>query len=138
LRRQYFAICGHRSAKRYAARRLIKRTDYSPRSPNEVSSPLAPFDTAEPVFRMFARDGGICKWCSVGRPSLIAGTLLRARFVGKHGRDWFEGVLLPKCAPVTTAALLATLVFIFAFQADNITGRLSHVLLIAVPITLQV
>ena len=28
--------------------------------------------------------------------------------------------------------------FIFAFQADNITGRFSHVLLIAVPITLQV
>ncbi len=27
---------------------------------------------------------------------------------------------------------------IFAFQADNITSRLSHVLLIAVPITLQV
>jgi len=69
---------------------------------------------------------------------LIAGTLLRARFVGKHGSAWFEGVLLPKFAPVTIAALLATLVFIFAFQADNITGRLSHVLLIAIPITLQV
>jgi len=39
---------------------------------------------------------------------------------------------------VFIAALLATLVLIFAFQADNITGRLSHVLLIAVPITLQV
>ena len=57
---------------------------------------------------------------------------------GTHGRAWFEGVLLPKFAPVTIAALLATLVLIFAFQADNITGRLSHVLLIAVPITLQV
>ena len=31
-----------------------------------------------------------------------------------------------------------TLVLIFAFQADNITGRFFHVLLIAVPITLQV
>ena len=69
---------------------------------------------------------------------LIAGTLLRARLAGKHGSAWFEGVLLPKFAPVTIAALLATLVFIFAFQADNITGRLSHVLLIAIPITLQV
>ena len=36
------------------------------------------------------------------------------------------------------SALLATLVLIFAFQADNITGRFFHVLLIAVPITLQV
>jgi ACR3 family arsenite transporter len=47
-------------------------------------------------------------------------------------------VLLPKFAPVTIAALLATLVCIFAFQADNITGRLSHVLLIGIPITLRV
>lgn len=47
-------------------------------------------------------------------------------------------MLLPKFAPVTIAALLATLVLIFAFQADNITGRFLHVLLIAVPITLQV
>jgi ACR3 family arsenite transporter len=30
------------------------------------------------------------------------------------------------------------LVLIFAFQADNITGRFFHVLLIAVPITVQV
>jgi hypothetical protein len=45
---------------------------------------------------------------------------------------------LPRFAPVTITALLATLVFIFAFQADNITNRPFHVLLIAVPITLQV
>ena len=35
-------------------------------------------------------------------------------------------------------ALLATLVLIFAFQADNITNRFFNVVLIAVPITLQV
>jgi ACR3 family arsenite transporter len=34
--------------------------------------------------------------------------------------------------------LLATLVAIFAFQAENITGRALHVVLIAVPILLQV
>jgi ACR3 family arsenite transporter len=69
---------------------------------------------------------------------LVAGTLLRIVLVGRNGRVWFEGVLLPKFAPVTIAALLATLVFIFAFQADNITARPAHVLLIAIPITLQV
>jgi len=69
---------------------------------------------------------------------LIAGALLRALLVGRHGRAWFEDVLLPRFAPVTIAALLGTLVLIFAFQADNITGRFFHVLLIAVPITLQV
>jgi len=46
--------------------------------------------------------------------------------------------LLPRFAPVTVSALLATLVLIFAFQADNITGKFSHVALIAVPILLQV
>ncbi len=69
---------------------------------------------------------------------LAAGSLLRMWLVGKYGRAWFEGVLLPKFAPVTIAALLATLIFIFAFQSDNITGRLLNVLLIAIPITLQV
>ena len=69
---------------------------------------------------------------------LVAGVMLRAFFVRRHGREWFDGVLLPKFAPVTISALLGTLVFIFAFQADNVTGRFFHVVLLAVPITLQV
>src|ERR1700719_2076753 len=44
---------------------------------------------------------------------LLAGTLLRYWLIRKRGRGWFEGVLLPKFAPVTIAALLATLVLIF-------------------------
>ena len=69
---------------------------------------------------------------------LTAGTILRAWWIGKHGKDWFEKTLLPRFAPVTITALLATLVFIFAFQSDNITSRFFNVVLIAVPITLQV
>ena len=69
---------------------------------------------------------------------LLAGVLLRSFLLRRHGQAWFEGVLLPKFAPVTIGALLATLVLIFAFQADNITGRFFNVVLIAVPITLQV
>ena len=69
---------------------------------------------------------------------LVAGTLLRLLFIGRYGKAWFENILLPKFAPLTIAALLLTLVLIFAFQADNITGRFFHVILIAVPITLQV
>jgi ACR3 family arsenite transporter len=41
-------------------------------------------------------------------------------------------------APMTYLALLATLVLIFAFQADNVTGKFLHVVLIAIPILLQV
>jgi arsenite transporter len=69
---------------------------------------------------------------------LAAGTIVRATLIRARGKEWFEKRLLPRFAPVTITALLATLVFIFAFQADNITGRFAHVLLIAVPITLQV
>jgi ACR3 family arsenite transporter len=69
---------------------------------------------------------------------LAIGTLLRAWLIRRHGKEWFETSLLPRFAPVTIAALLATLVFIFAFQADNITGKSFHVVLIAIPILIQV
>jgi arsenite transporter len=69
---------------------------------------------------------------------LLVGITLRMLLLRRHGQAWFEGILLPKFAPVTIAALLGTLVLIFAFQSDNITGRFSHVVLIAIPITLQV
>jgi ACR3 family arsenite transporter len=69
---------------------------------------------------------------------LVVGTVLRHWFIGRHGIEWFESKLMPRFAPVTITALLATLVLIFAFQADNITSRYFHVVLIAVPILVQV
>lgn len=69
---------------------------------------------------------------------LSAGTALRAWLVGAHGRDWFEKKVLPRFAPVSMLALLATLILIFAFQSDNITNKPFHVVLIAVPILFQV
>jgi ACR3 family arsenite transporter len=69
---------------------------------------------------------------------LVAGVLLRQWFVRTRGTTWFEAELLPRFAPISMLALLATLVLIFAFQADNILGKPLHVALIAVPILLQV
>ena len=69
---------------------------------------------------------------------LSVGAFLRLWLIHRRGKQWFESVLLPKFAPVTILALLATLILIFAFQADNLTGKFFHVLLIAVPILLQV
>jgi arsenite transporter len=69
---------------------------------------------------------------------LAAGVLLRLWLVRVNGRAWFEETLLPRFAPVSMAALLATLVLIFAFQAENITTKTLHVALIAVPILIQV
>lgn len=69
---------------------------------------------------------------------LTVGTALRAWLVRRHGKAWFEDVLLPGFAPVTVGALLMTLVLIFAFQAENVTGKFLHVALISVPILIQV
>ena len=69
---------------------------------------------------------------------LAAGWLVRTALLRTHGQDWFERVFLPRFHPVTVLALLATLVFIFAFQADNLTTRWLAVVLLAVPITVQV
>jgi len=69
---------------------------------------------------------------------LVLGALSRSILLKTAGREWFEKRFLAFFKPVTTLALLATLVLIFAFQADNLTGRSLHVALIAVPILIQV
>jgi len=69
---------------------------------------------------------------------LLLGSLSRVTLIRWKRRPWFEGEYLPFFHPITTIALLATLVLIFAFQADNLTGRSFHVVLIAVPILIQV
>jgi arsenite transporter len=69
---------------------------------------------------------------------LALGSLSRAWLIRRKGVDWFTTRFLAALQPVTIVALLATLVAIFAFQAENITTRALHVALIAVPILLQV
>ena len=69
---------------------------------------------------------------------LALGAASRVLLLRAKGRAWFEGRFLPAFHPVTVVALLATLVMIFAFQADNLTSRFLHVLLIAIPILIQV
>ncbi len=69
---------------------------------------------------------------------LAAGSLTRAFLLRARGREWFEQRFLPRFHPVTVLALLATLVLIFAFQAENLLDRWAAVLLIAVPIIIQV
>ncbi|MGH7254737.1 MAG: ACR3 family arsenite efflux transporter [Nitrospirales bacterium] len=69
---------------------------------------------------------------------LVAGLMIRAWWVRRRGREWFEREALPRFAPVTMLALLSTLVLIFAFQAENVTGKAFHVVLIAVTFLVQV
>jgi len=69
---------------------------------------------------------------------LTAGVVTRKLLLNLKGSAWFEQVFLPGLHPVAIGALLLTLVLIFAFQADNLTGRMLHVALIAIPILIQV
>ncbi|MBX3745934.1 MAG: ACR3 family arsenite efflux transporter [Verrucomicrobiae bacterium] len=69
---------------------------------------------------------------------LAAGWITRSALLKSHGAEWFEKSFLPRFQPVTIVALLATLVLIFAFQAENLTTQWFAVLLLAVPILLQV
>jgi len=69
---------------------------------------------------------------------LTLGSGSRAWLLRRKGRAWFEERFLPALQPVATGALLATLVLIFAFQAENLTRHFLHVGLIAIPILIQV
>lgn len=69
---------------------------------------------------------------------LAAGSVSRRVLIRRKGPEWFNTRYVAFFAPVTVMALLATLVLIFAFQAENITTRAFHVLLIAIPILIQV
>jgi ACR3 family arsenite transporter len=69
---------------------------------------------------------------------LAAGAGSRAILLRTWGPEWFERVFLAQLKPVSVMALLATLVLIFAFQGEVILGKLSHIVLIAIPLLIQV
>ncbi len=69
---------------------------------------------------------------------LAIGVVMRHRLIRSRGLAWLERRFLPRLQPAAISALLATLVFIFAFQADNLLNRPLHIALIAIPILIQV
>ena len=54
---------------------------------------------------------------------LSLGWMSRTILIKTQGKDWFETKFLPKFRPVTIIALLASLIFIFAFQSDKYFGE---------------
>ena len=68
---------------------------------------------------------------------LTAGYLTRRALVARRGIDWFEAVFLKRLAPLTPAALIVTLVLLFAFQGEVILRSPLHILLIAIPLVIQ-
>ena len=68
---------------------------------------------------------------------LTAGVLTRMYVSKKKGTDYFENQFLPKFDHATIAGLLLMLVLLFSFQGDVILNNPLHILLIAVPLTIQ-
>ncbi len=72
----------------------------------------------------------------VGLP-LIAGVVSRTWILRHKGKAWFDRVFLRYLGPISTAALLITLVLLFSFKAELIVSNPFHIVLIAVPLFLQ-
>lgn len=68
---------------------------------------------------------------------LSAGYATRILLIRRHGIEWFDNVFLRRIGPVTPAALLVTLVLLFAFQGEKILNNPLHIALIAVPLIIQ-
>ncbi|MDJ0619272.1 MAG: ACR3 family arsenite efflux transporter [Calothrix sp. MO_192.B10] len=72
----------------------------------------------------------------VGLP-LAAGMYSRYWIFKHKGKEWFENNFLHYLSPVAIAALLITLVLLFAFKGELIVKNPLHILLIAVPLFIQ-
>lgn len=68
----------------------------------------------------------------------LAGGYISRKYIIKHkGLDYFENVFLKKFDNVTIVGLLLTLIIIFTFQGEVILRNPLHILLIAIPLTIQ-
>ncbi|GAA1876630.1 ACR3 family arsenite efflux transporter [Williamsia serinedens] len=65
---------------------------------------------------------------------LVAGFLSRRIGEKARGRDWYEGMFIPRVGPWALYGLLFTIVILFALQGDQITSRPLDVARIALPL----
>ena len=68
---------------------------------------------------------------------LVGGMLTRFHVIKTKGLEYFNTSFIPKFSNVTISGLLLTLVLIFSFQGEIILKNPLHILLIALPLTLQ-
>jgi len=68
---------------------------------------------------------------------LVAGYVSRRWIISVKGLDWFRERFLHVLTPITIVALLTTLVLLFSFKGDVITGNPLTILWIAIPLFLQ-
>jgi ACR3 family arsenite transporter len=68
---------------------------------------------------------------------LAGGVITRNTMIKNKGEAYFTNTFLPKFNNVTIGGLLVTLVLIFSFQGHVILENPLHILLIAIPLTIQ-
>lgn len=68
---------------------------------------------------------------------LAGGVLTRSSVIKSKGVAYFNDSFIPKFGNITIIGLLLTLIIIFAFQGKVILENPLHILLIAIPLTLQ-
>ncbi|NCA91725.1 ACR3 family arsenite efflux transporter [bacterium] len=68
---------------------------------------------------------------------LSGGILTRLYMTKKKGLEYFEKQFLPKFDHATIVGLLLTLILLFSFQGDIIINNPLHIILIAIPLTIQ-
>lgn len=68
---------------------------------------------------------------------LVGGVFTRITMIKNKGQEYFEQTFLHKFDNATTIGLLLTLVLIFASQTEVILSNPLHIVLIAVPLTIQ-
>jgi ACR3 family arsenite transporter len=68
---------------------------------------------------------------------LAGGILTRLQVVKRRGLVYFENKFLPRFDNATIVGLLLTLILLFAFQGEVFLSNPLHILLIAVPLTIQ-
>ncbi len=68
---------------------------------------------------------------------LLSGFIANRVLIKAFGEDWFKAVFMAKLKPLSIAALLTTLILLFAFQGEKIMASPFHIFLIAIPLTIQ-
>lgn len=68
---------------------------------------------------------------------LAGGIITRTKIIKNKGQEYFELEFVPRFSNVTVAGLLLTLIIIFSFQGDVILENPLHIILIAIPLTIQ-
>lgn len=67
----------------------------------------------------------------------LGGYLSRKYIIKNKGISYFENNFLPKFNGITIVGLLLTLIILFSFQGQKIIDNPTHILLIAIPLTIQ-